>query len=189
MLKKLILSFAVCSMAGVGASADATDAASRGALFTQRVVCVPLTLVALDGSAKKGFSLDLDKAATQLGAGSTQRSYEFSDTDFRVAFSMKYSEKQIEISKLFSQMQLEVPAKTKGKGKGKGKGKVVVKDPTTKTEKIMMSFFTPWTIDLPMPAGTVFVLKSDATDEGIPAFDVECQLERVRIDNDCSDCN
>ncbi|MBI3556015.1 MAG: hypothetical protein HY074_07115, partial [Deltaproteobacteria bacterium] len=54
----LVATGLVC-MACSAAFADESDAAARGALYTQSVVCIPAKLIALDESARKGLVLDL----------------------------------------------------------------------------------------------------------------------------------
>ena len=154
----------IFSMLSPSALADADAAAARGALFSQRVTCVPTLLIATDTSEKKGFALDLDKAATQLGAGSVQRAYNIPDSEVRVNFSMNFSEKKIEIAKMYTKVH-------------------------GKTEKLMMTFASAWTLDLPMAAGTIYVMKGGEKGSDIPPYEVECRLERTRIDPDCPDCH
>ncbi|MBI3558008.1 MAG: hypothetical protein HY074_17225, partial [Deltaproteobacteria bacterium] len=129
--------------------------------------------------------LDLDKAATQLGAGTDERAYKFPDSDVKVVFTLKYSAKQIEVSTLFSRVVNKIESKPKGKSKEKGKANVKAVE---KEEILIPATLSPWNIDLPMQADTTQLLRAGEPDGVIPAFELACKLERRRIDNDCPEC-
>jgi hypothetical protein len=131
--------------------------------------CFASSLTMVNPNGQKYFTLDLKKAASDIAFNSVMREYDIPNTDVRVTFTLRYLPAQsaaparVEITKLLMQKS--------------GTG-----------WKLMMSFYSPVTIDLPIPEKVPYVIKTGEPGDKIPPFDLECKLRRTKIIVDPAAC-
>lgn len=138
---------------------------SKKAIYQETMVCTPQKLKPL--SAPK-LALDLDKAINKLTDQAVRGTFESADGNIQITFSLRFvpGEKEkaasIQVSELY----------TKKEGKH---------------WKMIPAFSTPSVIPYPPNPHATYVFQNPGFDD-VPAFEVECELKRNRINQDCPTC-
>lgn len=195
-----------------GLIAKADDAIHR-----EKVVCTALKeegevpLVPVDGEPAGEYSLDLDKARADISAATSNRKFNVPGTEGQVWYTVRYvpvdgeKPEHIEVSTMFAKKHyppIDVPAKSKAKPKSKSKSagasaKMPVEPkpqapalPVARVSdgwEMIPQFPDPGIIAFPMTPGQITGVVTPEIDV-IPPLELDCQLVRERVKQDCVDC-